>query len=85
MEWLAYSSDLNVMDNFWEDLIEEFYRDGKPFSSEEDLWMAINIAGDCVRASGTKKKKLSKTGAKTMKSFLRNKDLICHINHVLPC
>lgn len=44
MDWPACSPDINCIENFWSALKQRVYRNGKQFSSKEQLWKAIQAA-----------------------------------------
>ena len=46
--WPPSSPDLNPIENFWSTIKQDIYRNGRQFSSKENLWQAIGIAARAV-------------------------------------
>jgi len=47
LDWSSRSSDLNLVENVWKMLLDIVY-DWKQFTSKNDLWLAIQKAGQSI-------------------------------------
>jgi len=55
MVWPACSPDLNPIENFWGILKQSIYKDGKQYTSKDDLWEAIKTSARIIPRSEIKK------------------------------
>ena len=55
MVWPPNSADLNPIENLWSIIKQDVYKDGKQYSSKENLWKAILEAAKGVPASTIKR------------------------------
>ena len=51
MIWPPISADLNPIENLWSIIKQDVYKDGRQFSSKEDLWRAVQEAAEAVPVS----------------------------------
>ena len=79
MQWRAYSLEFNLLENCCGSLKLQFHPGGKPYSSKEDLWIAIQIVADIDKASETRK--ITKNATKNMFMSFSNMVLVYHLNH----
>jgi hypothetical protein len=48
MEWPSLSPDLNPVENLWSIIVRNVYSDGRSYSSDEELWVAVKRAALAV-------------------------------------
>ena len=66
MDWRAYSSDLNPIENLWSYIVRNIYAYGKVYDDVDELWEAIKQCWESIP------KKIIKTVVKSMPKRMIN-------------